>query len=136
MTELHPWAMLAKGPPCTKAAVCSVVWTRFGERASSSNAVMAPPTPRSFTVKGLSSVVYPSVMFSMRLRRSSSSVARHSIAIISDAGVMSKPVSLTIPLALPPSPVTTSLNPRSLMSSTRFHRISFKENPLSLFWYM
>ena len=41
---LQPWAMLAKGPPCTKAGVCSRVCTRFGFRASFSSAAMAPCT--------------------------------------------------------------------------------------------
>ncbi len=33
-TELQPWAMLAKGPPCTKAGLSSSVCTRFGWIAS------------------------------------------------------------------------------------------------------
>ena len=50
--ELHPWAILAKGPPCTNAGVPSVVWTRLGCMASLSRTVIAPATPRSFTVNG------------------------------------------------------------------------------------
>ena len=42
----------AKG---AKAGDCSVVCTKFGSNASFSKTVMAPVTPRSFTVKGLSS---------------------------------------------------------------------------------
>ena len=132
-TELHPCAMLANGPPCTKAAVFSVVCTKLGERASRNNTVIAPATPRSLTVNGLPSTVYPRSIFSMRRRKSSSSFARHRIAIISEAGVMSNPDSRTMPLALPPIPVTMSRRPRSLTSSTRFHNTSRKANPLSRF---
>ena len=62
--------------------------------------------PISFTVNGLSSNVYPKVMFPIRLFTSSRSFARQSIAIISEAGVMSNPDSRVIPLVFPPSPVT------------------------------
>ena len=104
--ELQPWAMLANGPPCTKAAVFSVVCTRLGLRASRSRTVMEPATPRSLTVKGLPSEVKPSRMFSMRRRRSASSVARQRMAMISEAGVMSNADSRTTPLVLAPRPVT------------------------------
>ena len=106
-SELQPWAMLANGPPCTKAAVFSVVCTRLGLTASLSNTVMAPAMPRSLTVNGSPSVVYARVMFSIRRRRSSRFSARHSIAISSEAGVMSKPDSCVTPLVAPFSPVTT-----------------------------
>ena len=61
---------------------------------------------RSFTVNGRPSVVKPSRMFSMRRRRSSKSFDRHRMAMISEAGVMSNPDSLTTPLVLAPRPVT------------------------------
>ena len=41
----------------------------------------------------------------MRARRSSSPLARQSIAITSDAAVMSKPVSRGTPCSTPPSPM-------------------------------
>ncbi|SUA24835.1 Uncharacterised protein [Neisseria gonorrhoeae] len=42
VTELQPWAMLANGPPCTKAGVPSMVCTKLGLIASFSNAAIAP----------------------------------------------------------------------------------------------
>ncbi len=50
--ELQPWAMFAKGPPCTNAGVPAMVWTRFGLMASFRSIVSAPSTPRSDTVTG------------------------------------------------------------------------------------
>ena len=47
--------MFANGPPWTKAGVPSVVWTRLGWMASFRSTVIAPATPRSFTVKGVPS---------------------------------------------------------------------------------
>ena len=52
ITELHPWAMLANGPPCTKAGAPSMVCTRFGASASRSSAAMAPSAPSSRAVTG------------------------------------------------------------------------------------
>ena len=42
LTLLHPWAMLANGPPCTRAPVCSRVWIRLGFNASLRRAAMEP----------------------------------------------------------------------------------------------
>ncbi|EJW96351.1 hypothetical protein EVA_15543 [gut metagenome] len=55
MTELQPWAMLAKGPPWMKAGVPSSVWTRLGFKASFSRAAIAPSAFRSWAVTGLPS---------------------------------------------------------------------------------
>ena len=55
----------------------------------------------------------------MRSLRSSRSLARQKIAMISDATVMSKPSSRGKPLATPPSEQTISRNARSFMSITR-----------------
>ena len=52
MRLLQPWAMLPKGPPCTKAGLCSRVWTRLGLMASLRRAAMAPFTFRSAMVTG------------------------------------------------------------------------------------
>ena len=131
-TLLQPWAMLANGPPCMKAGVCSVVCTRLGLSASRSRTVMAPATPRSRTRKGFPSEVMPNRMFSMRRCRSSSLVARQRMAISSEAGVMSKPVSCTTPS--PRSPVTTLRRERSLTSSTRFQYTSRSEKPSLRYW--
>ena len=51
--ELQPWAILAKGPPWTRAGVPSIVWTKFGLIASLSIKVNAPSTFKSETVIGL-----------------------------------------------------------------------------------
>ena len=133
MTELHPCAMLAKGPPCTNAAVPSVVCTRFGLIASCRSTSTEPVMPRSFTVNGMSSNVNPSIMLSILLLISSRSEERQRIAIISDAGVMSNPDSWGSPLVLGPSPVTICLNDLSLTSSTLFHNISLRAKPS--FWW-
>ena len=39
---VHPCAILANGPPCTSAGVCSSVWIRFGFIASFNKAAIAP----------------------------------------------------------------------------------------------
>ena len=52
MTELQPWAMLAKGPPCTKAGLPSSVCTRLGASASFKSTVIAPAASRSAAVTG------------------------------------------------------------------------------------
>ena len=124
--------MLAKGPPWTIAAVFSVVCTRLGCIASFKSTVIAPAIPRSLTVSGLSSYVYPKRILPIRRLRSSRSVARHRIAIISDAGVMSKPLSAGSPLAEPPRPVTMLRRLLSLTSSTRFHLTSLSARPVFL----
>jgi len=42
ITELQPWAILAKGPPWTKAGLFSSVCTRLGCIASFKSTVIAP----------------------------------------------------------------------------------------------
>ena len=97
------------------------------------NTVMAPATPKSFTVKGWSSYVKPNRMFSIRRRRSLTSLERQRIAIISEAGVISKPDSWVIPLDLGPRPTTMLRNERSFTSSTLRQRISFNPKPFAWF---
>ena len=53
------------------------------------------------------------------------SVARQRMAMISEAGVMSKPDSVTMPLPAGPRPVTIWRRLRSFTSSTRFHNTCF-----------
>ena len=60
----------------------------------------------SATRKGWPSMVVPKRMLSTRRRKSSPSRARQSMAMISEAGVMSNPLSIITPLVLAPSPVT------------------------------
>ena len=55
--------------------------------------------------------------------------------MISEAGVMSNPVSVGMPFAEPPSPVTMLRKLRSFTSSTRFHLISFSPAQAKRFWY-
>ena len=45
-TELQPCAMLANGPPCTKAGACSRVCTRLGGERVRSSTASAPSAPR------------------------------------------------------------------------------------------
>ena len=58
MTELHPCAIFANGPPWINTGVCSSVCTRFGFNASFITTVAAPSAPISFTVTGSPSYVY------------------------------------------------------------------------------
>ena len=62
----------------------------------------------------------------MRRFRSSRSEARQRMAMISEAGVMSNPVSVGMPFAGPPKPDTMLRRLRSFTSRTRFHLISFR----------
>ena len=88
-TELQPWAILANGPPCTSAGVCSKVWTKFGFKASFKRAAIAPSAFKSWAVIGLSSLVYPTIIRPRRSFKSLIELAKHKTAIISEATVMS-----------------------------------------------
>ena len=70
----------------------------------------------------------------MRLRKSSKLVLRHKIAMISEAGVISNPVSVGMPLADPPMPELIMRKLRSLTSITRRHKIRFK--PFGVPWLL
>ena len=78
-----------------------------------------------------SAYVKPSRIFSMRRRKSSTSLERQRMAIISEAGVISKPDSCVMPFDLGPSPTTMLRNERSFTSSTRRQRISFNPKPFA-----
>ena len=52
VTELHPCAMFANGPPCTKAGVPSSVCTRLGFIASFRSAAIAPTALSCAAVTG------------------------------------------------------------------------------------
>ncbi len=119
---LQPWAMLAKGPPWMRAGTPSRVWTKLGCRASRSRASMAPVTFSSLARTGSPSKEKPTRVRSMRSRRSSGFSARQSMAMTSEAAVMSKPPSRGIPWARPPRPKTTCRRERSFMSMTRRQR--------------
>ncbi len=113
-TLLLPWAMLAKGPPWTKAGCPSKVCTRFGIMASTKSAAMEPAAPKSLAQTG-PPLAMPIKIFPSLSLRSSKLCARHKMAITSDAAVMSKPLSRT----MLPTPVMISLRLRSFMSRTR-----------------
>ena len=59
-------------------------------------------------------------IFPNLLLRSAKSLDRQRMAIISEAAVISNPVSLGIPDVGPPSPTTIFLSERSFISITRF----------------
>ena len=52
LTELHPCAIFAKGPPCTKASECSSVCTILGFIASFKSAAIAPTAFKSLANTG------------------------------------------------------------------------------------
>ncbi len=107
MTELQPWAILAKGPPWTKAGLFSSVCTRFGCIASFNRTVIAPSALMSRAVHRASCRGYrPMTMSPSRFCRSSRSLDRHRIAMTSEATVMSKPVSRGSRSPTPPRPIT------------------------------
>src|SRR5690554_4381527 len=122
-SELQPWAILAKGPPCMSTGVCSRVCTRLGAMASRSRTVMGPTAPRSAAVAGVSSSRQATTMRPSRRSRSARSSARQRIAITSEAAVISKRASRSVPRGdWPPSsprPMRTRRRLRSLRSSTR-----------------
>ncbi len=118
-----PCAMFPNGPVCTSAGVPSVVCTRFGLMASSSSAIMAPVAPRSPAVTGRPEREGPTTMASSRLRRSARLDASAMMAIISEAAVITKPVSRLAPSPLPPTLTVTCRSARSFMSSARGHVI-------------
>ena len=62
--------------------------------------------------------MFPSLRF-----KSCRSSLRQRIAIISEAAVMSNPVSLGIPDEVPPNPTTTCLRERSFISITLFQEM-------------
>ena len=94
-SELLPWAMLANGPQWMNVGCPSSVCTRFGISACLSSTVIAPAARSCSAVTGSPSNVYATVIAPSRFRRSWRSRATATIAITSDAAVMSNPVSRT-----------------------------------------
>mmetsp|Transcript_11659 Transcript_11659/g.28664 ORF Transcript_11659/g.28664 Transcript_11659/m.28664 type:complete len:387 (-) Transcript_11659:843-2003(-) len=88
-----PIAMFANGPACTNTGVRSTVCINVGNSASFMSTVSAPPHPRSSAVMGSPPLEYPTTMLPSFSRRSGRSFARANTAMISDATVMSNPVS-------------------------------------------
>ena len=118
---LHPCAIFANGPPCTIAGVCSNVCTKFGFKASFNRTVKLPSAFKSLAVTGLFSSLYPITIFPNLLFKSFISVAKHSIAIISDATVILNPSSLGTIFFSPDSPHSIFLNCLSFKSRHLFH---------------
>ena len=131
-SELLPCAMLANGPQWTSAGWPSSVCTRFGFSASLSSTVIEPAAPICSAVTGSPSKVEPTVIAPRRARRSARSRATATIAITSEAAVMSKPVSRGMPFARPPSPTTVWRSTRSSMSTQRRQVIECGSSPSSL----
>ena len=117
---LHPCAILANGPPCTIAGVCSSVCTKFGFIASFNRTVNAPSAFKSLAVIGLFSLVYPTIMLPILLFKSLTSIAKQNIAIISDATDISNPSSLGTIFFSPDKPVSTFLSCLSFKSTHLF----------------
>ena len=116
-TLLQPCAMFANGPPCRNAGTPSMLCTRFGIKASRSNAMSAPVTRNSFAKTGSPSGVKPVTMRSSRARRSARFSLKQRIAMTSEAAVMSNPVLRSVGL---PVLVRRWRSARSFMSMTRF----------------
>ena len=129
MTELQPWAMLAKGPPWMKAGVPSSVCTRFGISASCSSTVIDPTDCRSAAVTGFFSEVRPTIILARRSWRSAMSFDRQNTAMISEATEMSNLVWRGNPLAGPPSAITMSRSERSFMSTARAQEMRRASRP-------
>mmetsp|Transcript_21328 Transcript_21328/g.52672 ORF Transcript_21328/g.52672 Transcript_21328/m.52672 type:complete len:252 (-) Transcript_21328:559-1314(-) len=119
MTLELPDAMLAKGPACTSVAVPSRVCISVGRIESCISTVSAPPKPRSSAVTGSPLVSVATTMAPRRSRMSASDVviARH--AMISDATVMSNPVSRECPFSVAFCPTVIPRRKRSFTSNTR-----------------
>ena len=92
ISELFPCAMLANGPQWIRAGWPSSVWTRLGLSASLSTTAIAPAARSCSAVTGSPSNVYATVISPSRRRRSWRSRETATIAITSEAAVMSKPV--------------------------------------------
>mmetsp|Transcript_14877 Transcript_14877/g.27050 ORF Transcript_14877/g.27050 Transcript_14877/m.27050 type:complete len:294 (+) Transcript_14877:854-1735(+) len=128
-----PMAIFANGPACTSTGVRSTVCINVGSNASFINTASAPPHPKSSAVMGSPAFEYPTTILPSFSRMSGKSFANANTAIISDATVMSKPVSrvccsrgvspLTVPrgwmVSLRPFPMVTFRKCLSHVSRTR-----------------
>jgi len=103
--------------------------------ASFSKAAIAPSALRSLAKIGFLSQVNPMKILLKRFFKSLRSLDKHSIAMISEAAVMSNPVSRGMPLPVPPKPIVIFLKERSFISITRFQAMvrASRPNPNFLF---
>ena len=134
--ELQPWAMFANGPPWTMAGVCSNVCTRFGLIASFIRRAIAPWQPSWCTYTGSPAKLQPITIRPKRSFKSSRSLAKQRIAIISEATVIMKWSSRGKPHTLPPSATVTLRSARSFISRTRVQDNWRKSICNSLPWWM
>ena len=95
----------------------------MGLMASFMSATSAPVMPRSSAVTGWPLVLGATTMPPSRRSMSASEVVMASTAMISDATVMSKPVSLTCPFSVGFCPTVILRRNLSFMSTTRRHEI-------------
>ena len=102
------------------AGLPSMVCTKFGFMASLSNAAIAPCAFKSRAYIGCLSKVNPTKILPSLSFKSDLLAERQRMAMISDAAVISNPVSLGIPFPVPPSPTIVDLNARSFISITLF----------------
>ena len=89
---------------------------------------------RSAAVTGLRSNVSPTTIRPKRSFRSARSLERQRIAMISEAGVMSNPLSRGTPSVRPPRPMTMFRNARSFISIVRRQVIRRGSMPSVLPW--
>mmetsp|Transcript_15270 Transcript_15270/g.50138 ORF Transcript_15270/g.50138 Transcript_15270/m.50138 type:complete len:387 (+) Transcript_15270:537-1697(+) len=123
MMLLLPLAMFANGPACTKTGVPSRVCISVGLIASRIRAVSAPVIPKSSAVTGAPSKSGATTIDPSRRSMSFMPVVIARTAMISDATVMSNPVSLEWPFSVGFCPIVILRRNRSFMSTTRRHEI-------------
>ncbi len=134
MTELQPWAMLAKGPPWTSAGTPSTVCTRLGIIASRRSTIIEPTAWRSRAVTGC-----------CRQSRPTSRSAQPAAQVLGVLGEAQDrhhlggggDVEAGLPrhaLEPPPRPMTTCRRARSLRSTTRRHSTRRGSMPSWLPW--
>ncbi|MPN11398.1 hypothetical protein SDC9_158699 [bioreactor metagenome] len=97
----------------------STVCIRLGLMASRISTVMAPATPRSSAVTASPARLMPMTILPSRSRISLRLVVSARMAMISEATVISKPVSLVKPFSSGPLPISTPRKKRSEVSITR-----------------
>ena len=136
MRLLQPWAMLAKGPPCTSAGVPSMVCTRFGLMASFKSAAIAPCACRSRTYTGSPRRFQATIIAPRRSFRSARSRARQKAAMTSLATVMSKPSGRRVPSTVLPRPLMMWRSWRSFISTARRQVMRFGSMSSALPWWM
>mmetsp|Transcript_13594 Transcript_13594/g.53643 ORF Transcript_13594/g.53643 Transcript_13594/m.53643 type:complete len:463 (-) Transcript_13594:359-1747(-) len=122
MDEL-PDAMLAKGPACTSTGVPSRVCISVGLMASFMSATSAPVIPRSSAVTGSPFTSGATTIAPSLRSMSAKEVVMASTAMISEATVMSKPVSRVYPFSVGFCPTVILRRNLSFMSTTRRHEI-------------